>query len=50
MLKKDLSNIFPAEVMSLSLEQMKADLAQTKISLTYLFDIIDEFDEEYTNI
>ncbi|MBO7508139.1 MAG: UvrD-helicase domain-containing protein, partial [Clostridia bacterium] len=47
---KKLSLIFTTEIKKLPISKMQDDLFKTEETLSKLFDVVDEFDEEYTRL
>ena len=46
----NLKKIITPEIKSMSVQKMNEDLFKTKQTLNYLFDVVDEFDAEYTKL
>ncbi len=48
--KEKVNDVFSAETKMLSIDTLYQDLQKTKNTLKYIFEIIDEFDREYTKL
>ena len=47
---KNINSIFSKEILSLNIEEMQNDAISTQKRLLSLFDLVDEFEQEYTKI